>query len=88
MNYNINPLAFTGIFAVPNCVVDDNIRLASALQLKTLLYMLRHSTEGSVSLAELSKAIGSKAAVITVTDEGFASALVKRYEEGQVKSDQ
>lgn len=58
MNYNINPLAFTGIFAVPNCVVDDNIRLASALQLKTLLYMLRHSTEGSVSLAELSKAIG------------------------------
>ena len=32
-------------------------------------------------IAELSKAIGSKAAVITVIDEGFASALYKRYEE-------
>lgn len=34
-------------------------------------------------IAELSKAIGSKAAVLTVTDEGFASALIKRYEENQ-----
>lgn len=32
-------------------------------------------------ISELSKAIGSKAAVITVIDEGFASALYKRYEE-------
>lgn len=33
-------------------------------------------------ITELSKAIGSKAAVLTVTDEGFAAALIKRYEEG------
>lgn len=58
MNYRINPLAFTGIFAVPNALVDDNIRLASALQLKTLLYMLRHSTDSDISLAAISKAIG------------------------------
>lgn len=58
MNYKINPLAFTGIFAVPNAVVDENIRLASALQLKTLLYMLRHANEKSVSLTDISKAIG------------------------------
>lgn len=32
-------------------------------------------------ITELSKAIGSKAAVLTVTDDGFASALIKRYEE-------
>ena len=38
------------------------------------------------TITELSKAIGSKAAVLTVTDEGFASALVKRYEEGQKQS--
>ena len=38
-------------------------------------------------ITELSKAIGSKAAVLTVTDEGFAAALVKRYEEGQVTAD-
>ena len=37
----------------------------------------------SYDITELSKAIGSKAAVITVTDEGFASALVKRYNENQ-----
>ena len=36
---------------------------------------------------ELSKAIGSKAAVMTVVDEGFASALYKRYEEGQQNTD-
>jgi len=39
------------------------------------------------SIQELSGAIGSKAAVITVTDENFASALMKRYEEGQHKTD-
>ena len=33
------------------------------------------------TITEISKAIGSKAAVLTVTDEGFASALIKRYEE-------
>ena len=38
-------------------------------------------------ITELSKAIGSKAAVVTVADEGFASALVKRYEEGQINAD-
>lgn len=37
----------------------------------------------SYEITELSKAIGSKAAVITVTDEGFAGALIKRYEENQ-----
>lgn len=58
MNYKINPLAFTGIFAVPNAVVDDNIRLASAIQLKSLLYMLRHSADADISLSDVSKAIG------------------------------
>lgn len=38
-------------------------------------------------ITELSKAAGSKAAVFTVTDEGFASALKKRYEEGQMQTD-
>lgn len=33
------------------------------------------------TVPELSAAIGSKAAVITVTDEGFAKALGKRYDE-------
>lgn len=58
MNYKINPLAFTGIFAVPTAVVDDNLRLASALQLKTLLYMLRHATDAAVTLSDIAKATG------------------------------
>ncbi|MBE6785659.1 MAG: DnaD domain protein [Ruminococcaceae bacterium] len=58
MNYKINPLAFTGIFAVPTAVVDDNLRLASALQLKTLLYMLRHATDTDITLADISRATG------------------------------
>jgi ribosomal protein L7Ae-like RNA K-turn-binding protein len=37
----------------------------------------------SYTITELSRAIGSKAAVLTVTDEGFASALIRRYEENQ-----
>lgn len=41
----------------------------------------------SYTITELSKAIGSKAAVITVTDEGFARSLVKRYEEGRKTAD-
>ncbi len=45
MNFEINPYAYKSIFAVPTSVVDDNIRLASVLQLKVLLYMLRHSEE-------------------------------------------
>lgn len=45
MNFEINPYTYKSIFAVPTSVVDDNIRLASVLQLKVLLYMLRHSEE-------------------------------------------
>ena len=33
------------------------------------------------SITQLSQAIGSKAAVMTVTDEGFGKALKKRYDE-------
>ena len=45
MSFEINPYAYKSIFAVPTSVVDDNIRLASVVQLKVLLYMLRHSEE-------------------------------------------
>lgn len=35
------------------------------------------------TIQELSQAIGSKAAVVTVTDENFASALMKKYQGGK-----
>lgn len=80
MNYKINPLAFTGIFAVPNALVDDNIRLASALQLKTLLYMLRHSTDSDISLTAISKAIG-------YDEEDIDDALIFWAERGLLVKD-
>ncbi len=80
MNYKINPLAFTGIFAVPNALVDDNIRLASALQLKTLLYMLRHQTDSDISLSAISRAIG-------YDEEDIDDALIFWAERGLIVKD-
>ena len=45
MDFNVNFGILDGIFAVPNCVVDKHIKLAGAVQLKALLYILRHSGE-------------------------------------------
>ena len=56
MSFEINPYAYKSIFAVPTSVVDDNIRLASVLQLKVLLYMLRHS-EKDLSSEEVASAL-------------------------------
>ena len=56
MSFEINPYAYKSIFAVPTSVVDDNIRLASVLQLKVLLYMLRHS-EKNLSGEDVSAAL-------------------------------
>ena len=57
MNFKINPLSFGGIFAVPNSLVDDNIRLASVVQLKTLLYLLRHGNFRKVTTEEMAEAL-------------------------------
>ena len=38
MDYKINPIAFaSGIFPVPDVLGDENIRLASVVQLKVML---------------------------------------------------
>lgn len=57
MNFKINPLSFSGIFPVPNVLVDENIRLASEVQLKTVLYLLRHGNEKSVAAQQIADAI-------------------------------
>lgn len=57
MEYKINPLSFDGIFAVPNSLVDENIRLASVVQLKSLLYLLRHGNSKQVTVEEMSEAL-------------------------------
>lgn len=57
MDYKINPFAYKNIFAVPAALVDDNIRLASVLQLKVMLYILRHGEE-NLSYDSISDALG------------------------------
>lgn len=58
MEYKINPSVFSNMFPVPACLVDENIRLASVVQLKTLLYFFRHAMAGeSPDVAETAKAL-------------------------------
>ena len=57
MNFKINPLSFNGIFAVPNSLVDNNIRLASVVQLKTLLYLLRYANLRPVTTEEIAESL-------------------------------
>ncbi|MBP3442922.1 MAG: DnaD domain protein [Clostridia bacterium] len=56
MAYTINPAVFGSMFAVPSQVVDNNIKLASASQLKTLLWVFRHASE-PIDPAVISKEI-------------------------------
>lgn len=45
MSLSINLGQWNSIFAVPSCVVDKHIKLAGAVQLKVLLFILRHAGE-------------------------------------------
>ncbi len=55
MEYKINPGAYSGIFPVPTAIVDENIRLASVVQLKVILFLLRHSSTGQISTEDIAK---------------------------------
>lgn len=53
MNYKINWSIADGAFAVPDCVVDDYIKLANGKAVKVLLYILRHKCISSDSAADI-----------------------------------
>jgi DnaD/phage-associated family protein len=74
MSFEINPYAYKSIFPVPTSVVDDNIRLASVLQLKVLLYMLRHSDE-KLSSEDI-------AAALSLDEEDTKDAMIFWQERG------
>lgn len=58
MEYQINPSVFSNMFPVPASLVDENIRLASVVQLKTLLYFFRHAVAGEKpDTADIAKAL-------------------------------
>lgn len=56
MNSIINPNVYSDTFSLPGTAVDNNIKLASAVQLKVLLYVFRHSSE-ELGAKEISDAL-------------------------------
>lgn len=56
MEYFLNTNHWSNLFAVPNAVVDNYIKLASGQAIKILLYILRNNNK-NVSSTELSKSL-------------------------------
>lgn len=57
MSFSINLGAWNSVFAVPCSVVDDNLKLAGSVQLKVLLWVLRHAGE-PFEAEDISDALG------------------------------
>lgn len=58
MSYQINLGEWNSVFAVPSSLVDKHMRLAGAVQLKVLLWSLRHAGE-EFSAEKLAAAVGA-----------------------------
>ncbi len=56
MNYFVNTGKWSNLFAVPSCVVDEYIKLATGPSLKVLLYVLRNGN-CEISKQDIAKAI-------------------------------
>ena len=65
MSFSVDFGPYNAVFAVPSSVVDDHMRLAGAVQLKALLYLLRHAGE-ETDEAVIGKAIGVSPADVAV----------------------
>lgn len=63
MSFSINLGLWNSVFAVPCALVDQHIKLAGSLQLKVLLWLLRHAGEDS-SEQDISSALGANIADI------------------------
>lgn len=62
MNYSLNIGTWNSVFAVPTELVDKHLKLASAEQLKVILFLLRNNSQ-SFSLEEIAKGISASADV-------------------------
>lgn len=59
MEFKINPAVMGNMFALPSVIADENLKLASAVQLKSILYLFRHQMMGeSVTCQEIADATG------------------------------
>ena len=46
MQYTVNPTAFSAVFTMPCDVADKHLRLATALQIKVLIFVMRNLANG------------------------------------------
>lgn len=68
MNYKINWTIADGAFAVPDCVVDNYIKLASGKAVKVLMYILRHKTISEENAETIAASLDRKMSVEDVED--------------------
>ena len=62
MEYKIDPSAYSAMFPVPAKIIDENLRLASSCQLKTILFFFRRAALGeTVTVEDVARATGHKA---------------------------
>ena len=59
MNFKINPSAYGDVFVLPKAVVNNNLRLAGAIQLKALLYLYCNSGTKDTSCEAIAEALGA-----------------------------
>lgn len=57
MNYKVNWSIADGAFAVPDCVADNYIKLASGKAVKVLIYIMRHKTADDENAADIAEKI-------------------------------
>ena len=74
MGYYINPAEMSSMFAVPASVVEKHLRLASAEQLKVLLWFLKNPACGSD--------ISAAADALHLDTATFSDALLYWYDRG------
>lgn len=95
MSYQINLGEWNSVFAVPSSLVDTHMRLAGAVQLKVLLWVLRHAGE-DCPVEKLAAAVGASPAdtrdamqywVATGLLRETGTGLVPPAEEVQEKAD-
>lgn len=68
MNYKVNWCMADGVFAVPDCVVDNHIKLASGKAAKVLLYIMRHKTLSEENAEQIAASLDKKMSVEDVED--------------------
>lgn len=68
MNYKVNWCMAEGVFAVPDCVVDNYIKLASGKAVKVLLYIMRHKTLSEENAEQIAASLDKKMSVEDIED--------------------